>query len=734
MIGKTNAVNVGNIVSPTVEMVNISLLTNQLAHDDLLGARVTVSYGERTEILDWIGSPITIGIPVDASYLISVSDVTGYKTPQQFSATAIGGNARTVTLVYKTEKVTVDVSANDGASVEGQVVTVAKPIPNGVYIQDIKGNLYKESDWDDSKAANGIAVVTDECQFVMALSDALSSNAYWGVYETKVTGIATTTDQGAALADYAGDTNTNQIINQLQGKYINGVIGAPAAEAARAFIFPNGKVGYLPALGEWNIAYANKAAISSALSKCGGTALIEDYYWSSTQYDDKYSWRMGWNDGSPSRTHKSFGVLGKHAVRAFTTLERIINETYEVTDSPITFKAAHGTEYSVSVNDKEGYQTPATKSFTAQMTVNNVVMEYIKSASKRTVVRIDQTISDPSTMITRIVDEGGIEAIRANSHRYVGALNFLSGIMEIRQLQDADGTKFLDGTTAPLTTLGADVWMRLPQFYWKCVQHSADVWDFYVAYGIKPDDTYNTWDGKDLIGVYEAYAVDSKLYSYSGVTPATSSTHPVLKGYAVNRGVGFSTVKWKHHCMMAMLFYSQYGNTNSQSIVGSGTSTSTKATGSTNTFGMTDTVAGVNGDNMSINFWGLENWWGNSWEWVDNVSCIMNGTTETWTITEDDGSQRVINPTPISNYASKLMFGENIDLANASSTPGSATTGYCDYSYIISTSSTRYVLRSGWSNNTLGGVSFIYSGPPSSLTAATVTSRLAYRGDYVIIE
>jgi hypothetical protein len=65
-------------------------------------------------------------------------------------------------------------------------------------------------------------------------------------------------------------------------------------------------------------------------------------------------------------------------------------------------------------------------------------------------------------MITRVVDNGGIEAIRANSHRYTGTFDSLTGVMTLKQLDDSDGTKYLDGSNANLTTLGTDVWMKLP--------------------------------------------------------------------------------------------------------------------------------------------------------------------------------------------------------------------------------------------------------------------------------
>jgi hypothetical protein len=104
--------------------------------------------------------------------------------------------------------------------------------------------------------------------------------------------------------------------------------------------------------------------------------------------------------------------------------------------------------------------------------------------------------------------------------------------------------------------------MKLPQFYWKCEEYTTDVWDFSVAYEINPGG-YNEWDGKDLIGVFEGYVYNTKLLSVKSTASSDNISQATFKTYARNRGNGFTLIKWKHHCMMAMLFYTYYGNTNS---------------------------------------------------------------------------------------------------------------------------------------------------------------------------
>lgn len=391
-----------------------------------------------------------------------------------------------------------------------------------------------------------------------------------------------------------------------------------------------------------------------------------------------------------------------------------------------TYRIKEGVRYYVKAGEAVSAIAPKnSETFTAYAYAEREI-EMVYEPPKVTTIRIDQNISDPATMITRIVDEGGIEFIRANSHRYTGT--FANGVMTLKQLDDNDGVKYLDGSDADLTTLGTDVWMKLPRFYWKCEEHATDVWDFSVVYGAKPDDTYKEWDGKDLIGVYEAYVSSSNSYSVSGVTSTGSVTQANFKTYARNRGEGYTLVKWKHHCMMAMLFYAYYCNTNSQLVCGVGTDSYTKSTGQTNALGMNDTVGnGGNGNTMSINFWGLENWWGNKQEFIDNV--VVNGRK--WDITEDDGSVRNAGTGGATNGdSSKSLFGANIDLIPVE-VRGSSTTGFCDYYYQTNNSSMIAKRSSDYQNNN-GGVHYVNVSINGSYSEKSRGSRLAFRGEIVI--
>lgn len=191
----------------------------------------------------------------------------------------------------------------------------------GVYIQHVNGALYTESEWTAggyaNSDANGVAILSETVPaFVIAKEDASSSTIRWGGYGKTVPDIVTATSSATAVLDYDGAGNTPKIIEYLAGTNDGYVDGAPAAEACAAFTFPNGKKGYLPALGEWQGAYNNKTAVVSAMSLIGGTAIKSDYYWSSTQYSSNRSWYLTWSNGDLDYRNKYYNYY----LRAFAAL------------------------------------------------------------------------------------------------------------------------------------------------------------------------------------------------------------------------------------------------------------------------------------------------------------------------------------------------------------------------------------------------------------------------------
>lgn len=196
---------------------------------------------------------------------------------------------------------------NDHAKEKPQTST------NGVFIQDVKGRLWKTEDWDNSVKPNAIAVVADEAKFLIALCefDLRLSDSSRTKFEEYVFSASC---PKLAISDYDGAKNTVSILKaQPSAEY--------AAGRCNAFIFPDDNTkGFLPSLGQLYLAYQNKSAVNAALSKCGGTAMTNDYYWSSTflGVDDiyRYCWELGWYDCKV----KAEGLYIRDCVRPFANL------------------------------------------------------------------------------------------------------------------------------------------------------------------------------------------------------------------------------------------------------------------------------------------------------------------------------------------------------------------------------------------------------------------------------
>lgn len=121
------------------EKAVITLSSNQGAGDTALnGTKVTVKYSDQTQELTWQGTALEVKVPVGMAYEVSAGAVNGYASPQKQSFTAVGGNERQVVFSYSCEKVTVNVSADDGADCSGRTVTV-KNTSGGTSIGSGKG-------------------------------------------------------------------------------------------------------------------------------------------------------------------------------------------------------------------------------------------------------------------------------------------------------------------------------------------------------------------------------------------------------------------------------------------------------------------------------------------------------------------------------------------------------------------------------------------------------------------
>ena len=229
-------------------------------------------------------------------YYVYASSVSGYIVTESFGPyTAVAGGARTVSVAYTYRPGTTNPT-------------------NGVYIKDTEGYYHTTDAWDGTYTADCVAVITSNCRFGIALTEASDTmqihSGYSGALENYMTAIS---DETQAKADYDGATNTTNIMKLQSGT-------GYAAGWCNAFSFPSGKKGFLPSLGQMWAAYSNKTAVDAALTKAGGTALTSAYYWTSTFWGVtsgyRHCWVLRWGDGYVS----GYTLNCYDRVRAFSAL------------------------------------------------------------------------------------------------------------------------------------------------------------------------------------------------------------------------------------------------------------------------------------------------------------------------------------------------------------------------------------------------------------------------------
>ena len=87
--------------APANETVKITVTSNQTQPDaSINGVEITVAYGGTSTVLTWQGSELTTTVPIDSTYTVNGSSVSGYATPAEQEYTAQSGNTRSITLTY----------------------------------------------------------------------------------------------------------------------------------------------------------------------------------------------------------------------------------------------------------------------------------------------------------------------------------------------------------------------------------------------------------------------------------------------------------------------------------------------------------------------------------------------------------------------------------------------------------------------------------------------------------
>lgn len=313
-------------------------------------------------------------------------------------------------------------------------------------------------------------------------------------------------------------------------------------------------------------------------------------------------------------------------------------------------------------------------------------------------------------------------------------------------LDENNSNLFHDGKTeAKLDGTMGEFMVDLPEFYYKGVTDG----DIY---------TYNIWQNnvkgahksrRVLLGAVEATSVDSVLHSRVTGNASTGNLSSVVFHQQANAlGAGFDIVDYDAHCKVAWMQYAKYGNLNSQAIIGAGQNSINRVIGTTASLGNND---GADTNNTTI--FGLENWWGDKYEWSGGFyewnnngkgelysfdgflnSTTINGNPLTMGLVSNASDYRKLDYTVTASkngFISKMLLGEYGDLIPIEFN-GSSTSFWADFGGFFLSSNAAKWSYSGAGPN--GGAACFDLRNSASDAYNDSGSRLLYRGNIEVIE
>lgn len=167
--------------------------------------------------------------------------------------------------------------------------------------------VYSDKTWSSilSETKTCVGVITDvrskDFDFI-ALQQA--GDAVWAT-SSSIADVTTETNISLAICDFAGKTNSQNII--LAKPAENTAAHKCAAYSTEGF---SAGSWFLPSCGQWNVFQLNKTKINASISAAGGIIVSDETeYWTSTQYDADRSWTF---DGGVLRVLTKRGLRSSH--------------------------------------------------------------------------------------------------------------------------------------------------------------------------------------------------------------------------------------------------------------------------------------------------------------------------------------------------------------------------------------------------------------------------------------
>lgn len=352
-------------------------------------------------------------------------------------------------------------------------------------------------------------------------------------------------------------------------------------------------------------------------------------------------------------------------------------------------------------------------------------------------VVIDHSNSNPETCITYADNAVGMTAGSSAWDDFFGHYPclFKNGV-EVGKLNPNDFTKFENGTSADITSGNAgDVMIAFPKLGYK-ISTSGDTVTVSMTdnpnaegYCYLAHTRGTTVKDKFYLGVYKGYVTSGKLRSLSGKTPTVNTTIGNFRTYAQANGSGYDQSAFNQLVFRQCMYLLKYKNLNSQTALGYGYANGNSAsisTGGTNAKGMD---YGETTGKLQMKLFGLEDFWGNVYEFIDGIfsDSSRNILTATENFNDTGGGYTNQGASGFSSntggWMSKVQgtSEKGFVLKEAS---GSETTYYSDYAIVFASRLTCF--GGSWNYGANAGAFYFNVNCSASDSNSYISARLMY--------
>lgn len=473
--GVWSPIESGNALDPMLPV--LSLTINSTREEDVTIASVVahVAYADKEFVL---GNGGKMNVPYGLDVTVTFPNVENYTTPESVLFEDVQGDISAEgTYTYLKESLDVYVSADDGSSVDGQIVAMTNSrelgfIKNGVYIEDTDGHIYTKESWTGEGTINSILVISDK---IKARIGGTRKETDYGL-STGLTPKYATADE--AIEDLDSSDNSKGVFSTFA--WANGDRGAYCASLGELkMLSPYWEEVMALSSGIWNDFPSSFSSTSYS---------TEEYTSAGTTYIKAYSMNM--LTGNISVTSKGTYLC----IKKLTPEDKFrlrTTESKEVLGGKASFDVLIGDEVSVSINAKEGgYSKPEDVSFVVGQGGKNVSFVYNKLIIDT--IYINNSIADTSAIISGEMDGPAVNAIFNNVHRYLGKV-ITKGDGEnelvLLDINQDDNRYYADGSAIDLEGLGTNAYFItvIPSMAYKITQMSENIYKVEISYKHKPE-------------------------------------------------------------------------------------------------------------------------------------------------------------------------------------------------------------------------------------------------------